>query len=568
MITNFCRTAFTLLLLIVIFPVTQTCRAQGSKVPRPQNPPQEVRAETLLPVLTYRAQPIHVGYLNPYRYDYNPASTITTINGGTVPSLLQASTAAVPKAATAPANLPLTSDAHAAAPPPPFHVADCEPTAPKKIWDHPLVGTAQTDAISQCWNQIEADAVDVQINQKLTPLRQGINTTIRSADKEKDCYDEKVQVFSAAILSSAGATQLLTFAANNRSSDGTDNGGAANGGAVGPAGGPAGCRQANAFEWNLKNADGIEQGLLDDQAKLKWLAQTPDFDKWLGSSTSANKIANTALSGAITSALTEVRSYSTGSATAGTNGNVAQTLSDFKAVVSTNLQWRDRLKRIDDASKEGTNPDKNTLLVMTLNPHACTNWYGKGAKEDISLMYADVSSKTAQTTTLLVATNTCVPSMIASSGIGISFLKNPTYGFVPDATGAQVIGLTAVNNVQPLYGLFYHVRLPTKPSDNSIEWFATPGVGLVTSSSTTTTDFLAGISMGLAHRTIFITPSVDIGQRTQLTPPFAIGSPKIIPVPPGAPTGTTPVTLSAVPTQTVWKTGFMISISFGIAPSQ
>jgi len=374
-------------------------------------------------------------------------------------------------------------------------------------------------------------------------IRQGINQTIRNAIAEQACYALKAKTFSQVFLTHADAVALLTFAKANSTPRGIDDLNS------------SGCNIGSSTSWPFDKADTAERRLSLDQNALSVLASTPGYTMWLGSKGSANDAANIALGAQITALLAEVRSYGKGTAGTGADPTVAESYAQFQVIVQANLQWRDRLAKIANAAipPNSTNPDTNDQMKQTITVNACNEWYGRGRTDAISIHAVDITPSAPPVPDIKVVTNTCTPRSIMSTGIGVTFLPNPVYGFISDATGAQVIGKTAVNNSSILYALLYNVRLAPLEKKTGIELFASPGVGLTSASSTTTTDWLGGVSIGFARRLIFLTGSVDFGNRTELLPGFTEGSPK------GA--------LSSVPTRTTMKTGAMLSLTFGIGPS-
>jgi hypothetical protein len=518
-------------------PTSISARPARSTISRhnSRNKAVEIDVGSAIPVPTYDVKSIVVKYVNRFRYDINSLTASTPIAAATPPSLLTASAGSAKAAPPAGNALAQT----AAVP-----LADCSQSDPKNPWPPASVagqGETQAQRVAKCWVEIRSD---VAVNgDELLNIRQQINQTIRNAVAEQACYTRKTKTFSQVLLTHADAVALLTFAEANGTAQGADV----------TAG--AGCNIDGSTAWPFSEADNAEQSLNQDQNTLISLASAPGYPEWLGAKGSPNDTANTALGAQITGLLAEVRSYGKGTAGTGTDPAVAESYAQFQAVVQTNLQWRDRLAKIASAAKSSTptDPDNDEQLKQEIAANPCNEWYGRGRTDAISIHAVDITPSAPTVPDIKVVTNTCTPLSILSTGIGVTFLPSPVYGFVPDATGAQIIGKTAVNDKSILYALLYDVRLTSLGKKSGIELFASPGVGLTSASSTTTTDWLGGLSLSFARRLIFVTGSVDFGNRTELLPGFKEGSPK--------------GTLSSVPTRTNMKTGGMISVTFGIAPS-
>ena len=236
-----------------------------------------------------------------------------------------------------------------------------------------------------------------------------------------------------------------------------------------------------------------------------------DLTTALGYPTWANgagvQASNTLLVKAVTDLISEVTSYSTGTVTTGSGSSIAQSSSDFQTVVANNRQWR---KQLSNISAFGANALSSLEIDITIDP--CHEFYGKGRTDVVKLHAVDLSSTAGASQDIQLATNTCNPRTIASTGIGISFLSSPVYSFVPaDNTGAQVIGRTATSSASPLYAVFYNVQLGSLR--HGMELFASPGVGLTSASNTTSSDILGGLSISFARRVIFsVTPAIDFGR--------------------------------------------------------
>jgi hypothetical protein len=482
-------------------------------------------------ISVYGQRQMYVAYLNLFRYQFSPQVNSTTIAAASVPGSLGPSPSS---GAAATGNLaPLTTAAPSrpAAPPPPPSAGPCD-SGTLAAGD----ANAQKAAVATCWAALQERLKD-QIT-AVAGIRTKINKSIRSVADEQHCYVVRMRDFSQPILTQQQAAQLVQFATDNASGNQQN--------------GTLACYKNDDQTWHSDDADTAWTTLVGIQTDLNNLQTAPGFAAWAGGT--GDQAAYNSMGTFITNLIAEVASYATHiSSGSGTNVNIGQAYTDFQNALDSNKAYRDSLQTISAAAKAITGNAEN-VLVMTIPLNPCAEWYGRGRTDTISLQYTDVSvTPTGSPASIPLGTNTCMPLSIASTGIGVSFLPNPVFAFVPgDNTGTQVIGETAVNEKSPLYAVLYNVKLyPIK--QHSMEIFASPGVGFTSSSNTTTTDILGGLSLSLARRLLFITPSADIGQRNHLTPGFAIGTPK--------------GSLTSVPTQSRWDVNFMISVSFGIGPS-
>jgi hypothetical protein len=480
---------------------------------------------------------IVVLYGNKFRYDLGPQTTQAPIGSAAVPGALGLSSTQI-------ANLPnivgqpgggaagsviATGAAPGGAPVIPGYPDACNQSDTLGIW--PTAVADRIKRISNCWTGIRG-AIDND-QKALAALREAINKSIRKAATEQRCYVQQIWLYRQPILLPAQALSLIDLALANATPDNAN-----------------GCYQANADTWPLDSADGLGIDLVKQQQALADLATAPGYPDWANQS--GVQTANSTLVKQVGDFITEANSYSTGTAAAGAGSVIAQTYSDFQTVVANNKQWRAQLSNLLDANGAKFSLDPLSPLRVDVSLDPCREWYGKGRTDTVKLHAVDLSSTAAASQDISLATNTCNPRTIASTGIGVSFLASPTYAFVAsDNTGAQVIGETATNKQSPLYAVLYNIQIAD--FKRGIELFASPGVGLTSSSQTTNGDFLGGMSLSFARRVLFVTPSVDFGRRDQLAHGFKLSDPK--------------GSLTSVPTQSHWPVGFMISVSFGIGPS-
>jgi hypothetical protein len=192
---------------------------------------------------------------------------------------------------------------------------------------------------------------------------------------------------------------------------------------------------------------------------------------------------------------------------------------------------------------------------QTLTIQGRIEWFGKTAGQIISLPYTDYAQATPApaSTPAFSFTNSSLPSLTVSSGLGISTVRNSTYGFEPQTNFAvtpsvttQVIGYATDSRITPFYvaQLNYSYVHP----EHSIGLHISGGAGVGTSTSGTTGDLFVGNAFSFFHRAIFVTPSAHFTQRQELMSGYAVGDPQ--------------GSLTSVPTITNWKTGFAITITF------
>jgi hypothetical protein len=503
-------------------PKTNSCSIQDFN-------PQQCRATaTALShnLSVYGQQQMYVAYANLFRYQFNPQVNSTVIAAASVPGGLAPSTSS---SAAATANVAQQSSVSKI-----FSLTSSIPLEAGRECDAEVLGQGnaeqQKKAVEKCWNALQSK-LEKQIN-AVSGIRIAINHAIRSVTDEQHCYIVRLRDFSQPILSQPQAVLLVQFAKENQNN------------------GTLACYHDDPLVQAWPDADKAWTDLIGLQMVLNNLQTASGFAAW---DTGGDQAAYTAMGTLITNLIAEVTSYATRvSPSGGTNVNIGETYTEFRNTLDSNQAYRDDLAAIATAAAAFQSHPEN-VLIMTIPLNPCTEWYGRGRTDTVSLQYTDVSvTPTGALASVSLGTNTCMPLSIASSGIGVTFLPNPVFDFVPgDNTGTQVIGKSADNDKSPLYAVFYNVKL--LPALHSSELFASPGIGFTSSSNTTTTDLLAGLSLSLARRLLFITPSADIGRRDELLPGFTLNSPK--------------GSLTTVPTRPHWSVNFMISISFGIGPS-
>ena len=455
----------------------------------------------------HEARKVEIRYGNSFRFALGAAVTQTPIAAAAVPSLLSPSGSSATKAPAPPPS------------PGPGPTAKVAATTNLAISSSCAVG----QTFDACWTNVR-NAIETDQGIVLT-LRNDVNAAIRDAAQDQRCYQNALTLYAQPILTEAQATSLSAFALASR---------------------PTGClKQAQPDPWPFAKADAAAASLTNHLQALNDLIDQPDYATWIADPN--RKAANSALTQLAQTLLTEAVSFAAGGVQTGANAAVTQTHDQLVAVIDSNKHWRDRLDNFC-TSVPG--------LIVTIDLNSSAEWYGRGRTDKVTLHAVDLNSTSAASQDIQLATNTVLPTSIASTGVGVTFLASPTYAFVPgDNAGTQVIGVTASNNQAPLYASLYNVKLgsPRPALQRGVEFFATAGVGLTTASSTTTADFHGGLSVSLKNRLLFLTPALDFGQRNQLAPGFRLGDAK--------------GSLTAVPTVSHWQPGFMFSISFGIAPS-
>jgi hypothetical protein len=157
-------------------------------------------------------------------------------------------------------------------------------------------------------------------------------------------------------------------------------------------------------------------------------------------------------------------------------------------------------------------------------------WFGRTEGQTISLSTIDVSQASAQPASIPLTSNSCLPTLTVSSGIGASGLRNSTYGFVPtpdDSTKPpstkQVIGYATDSRVTPIYvGQMNYEYVKHHPVGLHISG----GVGVGSTSAGNSAEFFIGHGFSFARRAIFVTPAFDISQRQTLRDGYHLGDDK------------------------------------------
>ncbi len=209
-----------------------------------------------------------------------------------------------------------------------------------------------------------------------------------------------------------------------------------------------------------------------------------------------------------------------------------------------NLKWLQRAK----ATANLTSWTQNERLTCSIQ------WFGKTSGQSVSLNWLDAATTGATVQSKVYVTNACLPDLTVTTGLGISFVTNPTYSFEPvtdhtanPPTTSQVIGTSTDFRITPLYvgQMNYSLLRPSR-----IGWHLSGGLGVGTSAAGTTGDIFLGSGVSLGHRSIFITPAVHLTQRQALQSGYKLGDPQ--------------GDLSTIPTTTHWKYGFALTFTFPV----
>lgn len=492
-----------------------------------------VTDSTSLPVTTVNANEIVVRYINRFHYGFGTQTQSSNVAAPAVPTALAPSTASFQ--GTIPASTSVdTGDVKVSPgqPPPPGDLSYCQTSSP---WPSTWSDADDAIQVNACWGQQLLTVLTATTNAKT--LRNAINLDIANAALEQHCYVQKLRYFGSPLLSYPMATELMAFAQANATT------------------GANSCLQSYDSSWPLAGAATIDGTLLQVQNNLAQLASRPGYATWIKDP--QNSLNNTALTTLINTVMAEVESYGNVLGGQAANATVATVQAQFQSTVDSNAFWRSVLESIAKSAPPTGHPltdpasdDTASSFRYDVAINCKNNWYGRGRTDTVTLLVTDISATPSTTQNVILASNTCNPSAVVSTGVGITLLASPVFAFVPNASGAQVIGETSTNKISPLYALLYNVSIH-EPAKFPFGFFASPGVALTSTSSSATADFLAGLSISFARRLIFLTGSADFGRRDTLMPGFSEG----------APMGT----LTTVPTRTDWKTGAMISISFSIA---
>ena len=219
--------------------------------------------------------------------------------------------------------------------------------------------------------------------------------------------------------------------------------------------------------------------------------------------------------------------------------------SDTQALTTYLDRWR---KRADIARQKDNWHIGPTVLVCE------PQWFGRTDSQAVSLLTTDQKDGSSTQGSITITTNSCVPVLTITSGLGISTVRSSTFAFVPQTdytktppVSTQVIGYSADQSVIPLYVV--QMNYGVGPA-TSVQAHVAGGVGVSSSGAGTNADFFVGPSFSFARRAIFISPALHLTQRQSLQDGYSVGSAK--------------ADLSTVPVINKWKYGFAVTITFAV----
>jgi hypothetical protein len=499
--------------------------AHGQKKPPCSDPrqPKEVcdshvkivNPATSLPIISTDAKAFVVRYVNPLHYTYSLRTSSVNISAPTPPTLL------APPPTTAAGTLP-PLQAPTKAPPPPG-------VAPPPATD--------IEKMDDAWWSLRDRAFDLSAN--VTSERSQLNNLILDASNEQQCYMDRLRAYISPILKPDEVRNLGDFAKNNSAIPWS---------AV-KTGGPwtSDCRAEASYRWPSQEIDSLDASLLALQAEQTKLAKLPGYAAWIA--IASNKDLNDKLTSFFTDNIKLVEGWQGASTSYAT----------FVASVSYITFWRGTLAGISQQVTAQSDPDKQGSPFFFLSTLDCsTNWYGRGRTDTISLHITDISvTPTPTPVDLQVVTNTCYPPGTISTGLGVSFVHDTVYTFVPGkdpanpANTISVIGTSTDSPATPLYAIQYNIGIWEGASTFGLH--GALGAAIGSTSGTTNIEFLLGPALSLRRRAFFVTPAFQLARRDQLLPGYQVGTPQA--------NG-----LNSLPFKTNWQPGFALTFTFSVAP--
>ncbi len=468
---------------------------------------------TSLPIVSVNARSFVVHYINPLHYTYSLRTSTVNISAPTPPTLL-----AAPPSTAAGALPPLQSPTKA----PP--VAGAPPRT-------------DVQKVDDAWWDIRDSAFVVST--AITKQRMQLNSLIIDAGSEQQCYLDRLRAYSAVLLSKEQVRTLAEFAQNNSAVPWSP----------GKTGGPwtKDCRSEDSYQWPSQQFDNLDTSLLNLQAQQVALAKLPGYAAWIA--VAGNKDLNDKLSTFFSDNLKLVEGWQ-GASTAYTT---------FVASISYITFWRGILASIHQQNVDHNDPDKQgSPFYFTAVVDCSSNWYGRGRTDTISLHITDFSvTPTPTPVDLQVMTNTCYPPGTISTGLGVSFVHDRVYTFLPGKDPANptntilVVGTTTDSLATPLYAVQYNIGV--WEGNSSYGLHGALGAAIGSTSGTTNLEFLLGPAVSIRRRAFFITPAFQLARRDQLLPGYHVGSPQ----------GNG---LTSLPVKTNWQAGFALTFTFSVAP--
>jgi hypothetical protein len=384
-----------------------------------------------------------------------------------------------------------------------------------------------TDSFKTIYDQASNDGT------ALIQALQGINDLIVKASEEQQCYTSRLNHFALTILSPADQKGLLQFAQNNAN--------------VGTANqvSPASCRLVDTYNWPTDKLNTIDTDLHHLQAEQSALMFEAGYATWIADPT--HKAENDQLTNFLASNITTVE---------GKQAPSAQ-FTTFSASLAFIDYWRSRLADLVTQATAQPNPDQQGSPFFFSSTVDCSNnWYGKGSVLTVTLSITDLSaSPTPAPVGQPILVNSCYPPGTVSTGIGLSFVHDQVFAFLPgidptnSANTVTTVQTTTDASATPLYGILYNIAI--KEGTGGYGLHGAIGGAIGSTSGTTTPEILVGPSFSIRRRAFFITPAFQLARRDQLLPGYHIGSLQ-------------ESGLTSLPITTNWKPGFALIFSFGV----
>lgn len=193
--------------------------------------------------------------------------------------------------------------------------------------------------------------------------------------------------------------------------------------------------------------------------------------------------------------------------------------------------------------------------VSRVIPIACDQWFGKSKTSVVQLVAQDrLDDKSSVPTTTNLVSIVCQSNLTVTSGLGFTLIPDKVPAFEPvDTTGTQGLGYSSQSRVKPLYA--FHINTSLHEYESGLGLHGQVGAAFTSSASDSSAlEYLFGLSISIAHRTLFFSPSYHLAQRTTYQSGFGPGT-----------SNTLKGSLTSLPTQQVWKSGFGFTVSFPIS---
>lgn len=484
--------------------------------------PVVIDSKANLPLNVSNARQFRIIFINPVRFHYSISSTDTAIAAPAAP-------ASIAPAVSASGALPAISTAMKIT-----EVNVCKKVVgdPNGVPDpvFPDGKTSLQEEFDTLWTASNCES------KAIFNTTQAANQATSGMTSEQQCYKLRLSEFSDWLLKMDDASRLLSFVSDNsKLHDGTNKS----------------CRMSVDFTWPVSSFSSIENGLLTLQLRLQALtgretSKPPavgdiSYADWIKDAT--NKARYDLLSNFL----------STGIAAVQKNELPPSSFNDSLLFITF---WRDRLAAVQSGSTGQDIDADGSPFVLSASSDCSFTWYGRGDTKTSSVTAADISTTPAASTSIPVLVNTCYPPGTVSTGLGMSFIHNDVYAFLPspdpndNTKSISTIQTTTNAAVTPLYAIQYNAAF--KDFSDGIGLHASLGGAIGSTSGTTNLEFLVGTSLSLRRRAFFVTPALQLARRDQLLSGYQIGSKQN--------------SLTALPIVTNWKPGFALMFSFGIGP--